>query len=99
MDTKKSRKEGESHKFMEKVLTRLKMTKHTNELKVSDSKRLSPSSSTEIKPFLLLDQPKITAENMMQFSEQLQQLLESLQDMKEVTFYTYDYPKLAVLLF
>ncbi|KAL0275600.1 UNVERIFIED_CONTAM: hypothetical protein PYX00_003406 [Menopon gallinae] len=92
MDAKKPRKEGESHKFMEKFFTRLKMTKHTNEVKASDSKRLSPSSSTESKPLLMWDQPKITADNMMQFSDQLQQLLESLQEMKEVTFYTYDYP-------
>lgn len=92
MDKKRSvRKGGESHNFMEKLLMRFKMTKHATEDKSGG--KLTPTLSTEQKPSLTWEKPKISAENLMEFSDQLEQLLGYIQELKEISYFAYDYPR------
>lgn len=83
MDKKKS----EGVHFMKKFLSRLKMTKGKTEIVEKESL----DDGKENKPLIIF--PKINSGNMMMFSNQLQELLEYVQNIKEVTFYTYDYPR------
>lgn len=82
MDKKKS----EGVHFMKKFLTRLKMTKGKSEIVEKENVDVE----NENKQLFVL--PKINSNNIMMFSNQLQELLEYVQNIKEVTFYTYDYP-------
>lgn len=99
MDKKKDlKKNTDSHHFMDKFLTKLKMGKHGGEEKPSGSgKRLirigSSSLSGGSKPLISWESGKVTPENIMDFSEQLHQLLEYVQTLKDVVFHTYEYPK------
>lgn len=96
MDKKKEfKKNSESHHFVDKLLTKFKMGKHGSDEKGSGSGRKlkNESTSKESVPFFTWEKNKISPDNIMEFSEQLHQLLEDVQNLKDVVFYTYKYPK------